>query len=436
MSPETSRVSTFEAPSPGPTSIGAVPAVDASRPDHRGRDSRRRLARLLRRGLLVLALAAAGAAGVLAVRPRPVPVDGARVTRGKLVVAVEESGRTRVKDRYVVSAAATGTLARLTVEPGDLVKEGDTLAEIAPSQSPLLDPRARAEAQARLGAALSALGQTKAQAARAQAAQALAEADLQRSRTLAAGGAMTPQALEQAEFTTRMRVEEGASARFAVKVASEEVRLARAALGGGSPQHSGHVDVIAPVSGRVLRVFQKSAGVVQAGTQLLEVGDPAALEIVVDLLTTAAVQVTPGMPVVVSGWGGDGALNARVRLVEPSGFTRPSALGVDEQRVNVIVALTDPPARWAALGDGFRVDARLVLWQGDDVRQAPIGAVFRHGDGWSLFRLEGTRAKQLPVTLGHRSEDAVEILSGVEVGDTVAVHPGERVQTGVRVDVR
>ncbi|HEY8924973.1 MAG TPA: HlyD family efflux transporter periplasmic adaptor subunit [Polyangia bacterium] len=437
MSPETTRASTLEAPFPtNPTDGAGQPlAGDPSRA--RAREARRRLARLLRRALLGLALAGAAAAVVLALRPRPVPVDGAPVTRGKLVVAVEESGQTRVKDRYLVSAPAAGTLSRLMVEPGDLVREGDTLAEIAPALAPLLDPRARAEAEARVGAATSALDQARAQAARAEAARTLAETELERSRALAAGGAMTKQALEQAEFATRMRVEEAASARFAVKVAAEEVRLSRAALGsGGTAPRPRHVDVIAPVSGRVLRVFQKSAGNVQAGAPLLEVGDPAALEIVVDLLTTAAVQVTPGLPVVISGWGGEGLLNGRVRLVEPSGFTRPSALGVDEQRVNVIVALTDPRSRWAALGDGFRVEARLVLWQGNDVRQAPIGAVFRHGDGWALYRIEGTRAKQVPVTLGHRSDDAVEILSGAEVGDVVAVHPGERVQTGARVEVR
>jgi len=434
MSPETNRASTLEAPYPA-DGRGPALAGDVSR--QRTRESRRRLARVVCCALLGLALGGATAAVVLALRPRPVPVDGAPVTRGKLVVAVEESGQTRVKDRYLVSTPAAGTLSRLVVEPGDLVQEGDTLAEIAPALAPLLDPRARAEAEARLGAATSALGQARAQAARADAAQTLAETELKRSRTLASSGAMTKQALEQAEFATRMRVEEAASARFAVKVATEEVRLSRATLGSGGPApRPRHVDVMAPVSGRVLRVFQKSAGMVQAGAPLLEVGDPAALEVVVDLLTTAAVQVTPGLPVVISGWGGEGPLNGRVRLVEPSGFTRPSALGVDEQRVNVIVALTDPRARWAALGDGFRVEARLVLWQADDVLQAPIGAVFRHGDGWGLYRIDSNRAKQIAVTLGHRSEDAVEIKSGVDAGDIVAVHPGERVQSGARVEVR
>jgi HlyD family secretion protein len=197
-----------------------------------------------------------------------------------------------------------------------------------------------------------------------------------------------------------------------------------------------HVDAIAPATGRVLRVFQKSAGVMAAGTPLVEIGDPAALEIVVDLLTTNAVQVRPGTEVVIQGWGGDGPLVGRVRLVEPSGFTRPSALGVDEQRVNVVIALTEPRARWASLGDGYRVETRIILWQAPDVLKAPQGAVFRHGDGWAVFRVDGGKAALVPVAIGHRGETEVEILSGLNAGDTVAVHPGDRVKTGARVEAR
>jgi HlyD family secretion protein len=241
-----------------------------------------------------------------------------------------------------------------------------------------------------------------------------------------------------------MRAEERASALFAGKVAAEEVRLARAALGRGGADagagarapRDGHLDVVAPVSGRVLRVFQKSAGVVPAGTPLVEIGDPAALEIVVDVLTTVAVQVRPGTPVAIQGWGGDAPLGGRVRLIEPSGFTRPSALGVDEQRVNVVIALTDPRDRWAALGDGYRVEARLVLWQAGDVLKAPQGAVFRQGDGWGAFRIDGGKATLVPVEIGHRGETDVEILSGLTANAVVAVHPGDRVKSGARVETR
>jgi HlyD family secretion protein len=360
------------------------------------------------------------------------------VTRGPLVVAIEESGMTRVKDRYLVSAPATGTVSRVALEPGDAVKEGDSLAQLAPVLSPLLDERARAEAEARLGASMSALSQTQAQIGRATAAKELAMQELSRVRALADSGSLPRQPLEQAEFEATMRQQELSSAVFASKVAGEEVRIARATLGkeGGRAMRDRHVDVLSPISGSVLRVHQKSAGVVPAGAALVEVGDPAALEIVVDLLTTDAVHVQPGTPVVIQGWGGDTPLSGRVRQVEPSAFTRPSALGVDEQRVNVVIALTEPRERWAVLGDGYRVEARLVLWESSDVIKAPQGAVFRHGDGWAVFTIERTSARLVPVQIGHRGEREVEIVSGLSPGATVAVHPGDRVVDGARVEPR
>jgi HlyD family secretion protein len=391
----------------------------------------------VRRALLAAAVTTAAVGVVLALRPRPVPVDVATVTRGVLVVAVEESGKTRVKDRYVVSSPATGSLSRLTLDPGDAVEEGQTLAEIAPSASPLLDQRARAEAEARLGAALSALSQAQAQATRAIAGRELADHELDRVRRLAQGAAASSQAVEKAEFEARMRAQEQSSAAFAAKVAAQDLRAARAALSTDrGTALDRHVDVIAPASGRVLRVLQKSAGIVPGGTPILEVGDPAALEVIVDLLTTAAVQVTPGTPVVISGWGGEGTLNGRVRLVEPSGFTKPSALGVDEQRVNVVVVLTDQRDRWATLGDNFRVETRLVLWRGDDVLQVPQGALFRHGDGWAVYRIDAGKSTLVAVQAGHRGDTAVEITAGLSVGQSVVVHPGERVKNGARVESR
>ena len=404
---------------------------------HRARERRRTLARRLRRGLLALAILVASVGVVLALRPRPVPIDAGRTSRGPLELAVEESGKTRVKDRYIVSAPAAGSLSRVVLEPGDTVKEGDVLGEIAPALSPLLDQRTRAEAEGRLGAALSALGQARAQVARADAAVALGNQELARVKALVATGSLARQPFEQAEFEARMRTEEHASAVFASKVAAEEVRIARVALGrgtGGSLDR--HVDVLAPTSGRVLRVFQKSAGVVPAGTPLVEIGDPAALEIVVDLLTTVAVQVKPGTEVSIRDWGGEGALVGRVRLIEPSGFTRPSALGVDEQRVNAVIAITEPRARWAALGDGYRVETRLVLWRGENVVRAPLGAVFRHGDGWAVFRIDDGKAVLTPVQINHRGDTEVEIKAGLEPDVTVAVHPGDRVKSGVRVEAR
>jgi len=402
---------------------------------HAVRERKRLWARRGRQAAFIVLGLAAVAGGALAFRPRPVPADAAVVRRGALALVIDETGVTRVKDRFVVSAPVTGSLSRVSLEPGDAVREGDALAELAPLSSPLLDQRTRAEAEARLDAASSALGQARAQVARATTAQEQAAQELARTQKLAASGALPQQALEQAEFVSRLRGDELSSARFAEKIAREELRIARATLGkgdrGGTERH---IVVLAPSSGVVLRVHQKSAGVVQMGAPLIEVGDRRALELVLDLLTTDAVSVVSGTPVIISGWGGE-ALNGRVSRVEPAGFTRPSALGVDEQRVNVIVTLTDAPERWEGLGDGFRVEARLTLWQNDRVLQVPSGAVFRHGNGWATYRITRGIAQLVSVTLGHRGESAVEIASGLHQGDWVIVHPGDRVKDGARLQV-
>jgi HlyD family secretion protein len=399
--------------------------------------------KIVRRGLLLALVLGASVLAVLSLRPRPASVDIGSVSVGRLETIVQESGMTRVKDRFIVSAPVSGTLSRLAFEPGDEVKEGDPLAEIAPALSPLLDNRTRAEAEARLGAALSAQGQANAQLARARTAKELAEQDLAREQKLAASGSSSRQSLEQSEFAARMRNDELSSALFAEKVAAEEVRVARVTLGrdrgGKSTDH--HVDVLSPVSGRILRVQQKSAGVVAAGTPLVEVGDPTALEIVVDLLTTDAVQIQPGTDVRVEGWGGDEPLTGQVRRVEPSAFTRPSALGINEQRVNVIVALKSPRQKWASLGDGYRVEARLVLWRGEHVRKIPQGAVFRHGDGWAAFRVQAGVVRLAPIQIGHRGESEVELVDdprapALPEGAEVVVHPGDRIKDGVRVQQR
>lgn len=400
--------------------------------DRRVRERRRKLTRAFRQGVLGVVILAAAVGVVVALRPRPVPVDVATTARGGLVVAIEETGTARVKDRYVVSAPVAGTVSRQLLEPGDAVAERQVIAEIAPVVSPLLDVRTRSEAQARLSAAGSALGQAEAQRGRATVADALARDELSRARSLAAGGSIAPQQVDRAEFEARMRSEELSSAVFAVKVAAEQVRVARAALAEGAT-HDRHIDVLAPASGRVLRVLQKSEGVVQAGAPLVEVGNPDVLELVVDLLTTDAVRVQPGTPITIQGWGGDRTLAARVRRVEPSAFTKPSALGVEEQRVNVIAAFSEPRRDWAALGDGFRIEARLVLWRGEDVLKVPQGAAFRRGDGWAVFRVVSGKARLTAVQIGHRGETEVEVLGGLDPGAVVVVHPGDRVKDGATV---
>jgi HlyD family secretion protein len=361
-------------------------------------------------------------------------VDAAAAVRGPLEVAIKETGVARVRDRYVVSAPVTGLVSRQILEPGDAVLEGQSIAEIAPLASPLLDARTRAEAGARLSSAEAALGQAEAQRARTAAADALAREELSRARALAAGGSLAARELDRAEFEARMRAEELSSALFAVKVAAEQVRLARAALGAEGGGRDRRIDVVAPTSGRVLRVLQESEGVVQAGAPLVEVGNLEVLELVVDLLTTDAVRVRAGMPVAIQGWGGEHTLGARVRGVEPSAFTKLSALGVEEQRVNVLAAITEPRRDWATLGDGFRVEARFVLWRADDVLKVPQGAAFRSGDGWAVYRIVSGAARLTPVQLGHRGETELEVLGGLEPGAVVVVHPGDRVKEGARVE--
>lgn len=399
-------------------------------------ERRRAWLRLLRRVLLALAALAAVAGAAFALRPKPVAIDVGSVRRGPLRVEVRESGMTRLKERHVVLAPVGGQLLRVSLEANDDVTEGEPLAQIAPAEPPLLDERARAEAEARLGGALSASQAAEAQTSRAATARELAERELARARTLRAAGAITAQSLEQAEFAARLRAEEHSSARFGAKVAAEEVRLARAALARQSGATGAPLAVLAPIAGQVLRVHRESPGPVSAGAPLFELGDLAALEVVVDLLTTDAVRVRPGTPGAIEGWGGDGALAGRVRKVELAGFTRPSALGVDEQRANVIITLAEPRERWALLGDGYRVEVRLTVWQAPDVLQVPLAATFRRGEEWAAFRVEDGVARLVPITLGQRGEADVQVLAGLAPGDTVALSPSDRVSDGARVAAR
>jgi HlyD family secretion protein len=418
-------------------STGDVPLPDST-VDGAARKRRRAWLRAARHALFAISALAAAFVAVYAFRPRPVPIDLGWVTRGPLRVEVRESGMTRLEDRYLVSAPVTGELLRLKLEANDAVAAGQAVAEIVPTAVPLLDVRTRAEAEARLGAALSAARRAEAETARAATANELAERELARTRALAAAGAVTARDLDQGEFTARLRSDELASALLASQVAREEVRVARAAL---ARQQNGDESkrpfvVTAPVSGHVLRVHRESAGVVAMGAPLLEVGDLDGLEVVVDVLTTDAVRVSPGTPASIEGWGGEQPLSGRVRKVELAGFTRPSALGVDEQRANVFIRFSEPRAVRAALGDGYRVEVRLVLWEAKDVVKLPQGAVFRRGDGWAAFRIEDGIARRVPVVIGQRGETEVEILAGLEPGDGVAIAPSDRVDDGVRVAAR
>lgn len=398
--------------------------------------------------LLVVALLLA-AVLVWAFLPKPVEVDLATVERGDLRVTVDHEGRTRVREPFVVSAPVAGRVLRIELEPGDPVEARETvLATFEPSDPSLLDARSRAEAEARVKAARAALGQVQAELQRAEAQRTYARAELERVRRLAADEIIPRDRLDATEANARSAEEAARAARFAVANAEHELEVARSSLvelpgedrvlpGGGSRRAP--IVLRSPVDGVVLRRLRESEAVVRAGDPLLEVADPADLEMVVDYLSTDAVQIDPGDRALIDQWGGGETLEGRVRRIEPAGFTKISALGVEEQRVNVIVDFADPRQAWKALGDAYRVEVRVVVWEGEGLLRVPESALFRHGreqQGWAVFRVEDGRAREVPVELGHRNGLVAEVLSGLAEGDRVVIHPGDAVQPGVRVTER
>ncbi len=401
--------------------------------------------KILRKNALVLlvVLLAAGALSV-ALWPRAVEVDAAEVRRGTLVVTVNEDGRTRVKERYLVSSPLSGRLARITLDAGDAIEAGKTLlAVLDPMDPALLDPRARAEAEARVRAAEAALERAEPGVARADAALELAQNELRRRGEMRAAGGGTDFELEKAQAAERMATAERRAAGFARDIAVFELEQARAALLRTSPDGSAGADwrfeIRSPIDGRVLRLLQESAGVVSPGTPLLEVGNTAELEIAVDVLSSDGVRIRPGARVSIEHWGEREPLEGVVRLVEPSAFTKISALGVEEQRVNVIIDFTGPPERREGLGDGFRVEARIVTDEREGVVLAPVGALFRPGGGgdrWAVYALAGGRARVREVEIGLRNDIDAEVVAGLAPGEMVVAYPGDRVREGVRVRVR
>jgi HlyD family secretion protein len=334
-----------------------------------------------RRVAIVAGVLVAMAVIVWAIMPRPVPVETAVVTKGGFVASVDEDGKTRVRERYVVVAPLAGRLGRIRFKVGDPIKVDDTVATIIPSPAPLMDPRTRHEVEELLGAAEANVERAKAGVERAQAQSGQANTDLARTRTLAERGAATAQALEHAELTVRVADRDLRAAEFLDHAAEHELSQMRALLarygnntGADEPPESWNV--AAPVDGAVLKVVQESETIVQPGTPLLDVGDPHDLEVVVDVLSTDAVEIRPGAEVSIIHWGGQGTLSGRVRRVEPAAFTKISTLGVEEQRVNVLIDLVSPADQWASLGDAYQIDAQIVVFTNDDATIVPAGACF------------------------------------------------------------
>ncbi len=387
---------------------------------------------------LVVLMIALGvvAAIVFAFRPQPAAVDVASVVRGPLEVTVDEDGRTRIRDRYIVSSPLAARVQRIRLDAGDAVKAGETvLAVLEPTDPALLDARAYLEAEARVRRASAALARMAPELAAATARREHAAVELDRVKTAFNRGGSTQRELDAALLLDRTAREDLEAARFAQEIARFELELAEAALLRTRPAAEGdpapeQLVINSPITGRVLRVIHESEAVVSPGSPLLEIGDPADLEIEVDVLSTDAVQIQPGAAVSIEHWGGEHALKGVVRLVEPRAFTKISALGVEEQRVNVIIDFTDPFEKWSSLGDGFRVEARIVTWRADDVVKAPAGALFRSGGQWSVFVVADGKAALRPVTPGRRSSLEVQIVDGLEAGETIIIHPGDSVRNG------
>ena len=395
----------------------------------------------LGRLLLLLLVIGTAVAGILSLNPKPVLVDATPVERGHLEVTVDEDGKTRVRDRYIVSAPLNGKLRRIGLRVGNQVVLGETiLAIIDPSDPALLDPRQRAMAEARVKAAGSAVEQTEAQVRERKANLELARLELDRIQKLHDSGGSTKRELDAANNHFRSETEQLASIEFGLKIARYELEQAQAALlhaeaGKPSPD-TVRYDVVSPINGRVLKVLQESAAVVQPGTPLLELGDTTDLELEIDVLSTDAVKIQPGARVFIEHWGGSTPLEGYVHLVEPSGFTKISALGVEEQRVNVIARFEEPIERREALGDGFRIEARIVVWEADDVLKIPTSALFRDGEQWAVFVIENELAQQRHIKIGQRNRLEVEVQEGLSAGQLVIEHPADRIGPGTKVQPR
>lgn len=399
--------------------------------------------RFLVRTFLLLAVVAVVVGGMVwSFWPQPVPVEWTEVRRGHLQVTVDEDGKTRIKERYVVAAPLGGRLQRIELDPGaPVTRETTVLAQIQPHAPELLDARTVAQAEAKVKAAEATLARLEPLLERAQVERKFAETDLIRLRNLAKTNAVSVTSVEQGEMLSRSREQDYRAVRFAQDVARFELEMAKAALLQAQPSEQPAAaqrlfPICAPVTGQVLRVFQESSKVVQPGERLLEVGDPTDLEVEVDVLSSDAVKIQRGAKAALVQWGGERPLAATVRRIEPSAFTKISALGVEEQRVNVILDLAEPPEQRRMLGDGFRVEARIVIWEQDNVLQVPTGALFRRSNQWAVFVVEGSRAVLRTVEIGQRNSLAAEVLSGLTEGDAVILHPSDKVREDATVRTR
>jgi HlyD family secretion protein len=373
----------------------------------------------------------------LALAPTVIEVEAATVVRGPLRVTVDEEGETRLRRRFVVSAPVPGRVLRIDSRPGDAVKKGQTLAVIQPAAPMPLDARTQMTGEARVRAADAAVSRARSDRQRLAVEMKQAEADAARAKALLDAGYGSRDVFEQLAARVGSLREAGAAADAAIRAAEFEAAAARASLMSRGEAAGGRaVTVTAPIDGQLLKRMQESEAVVPAGAPLVEIGSLDDLEIVTDYLSTDAVKIKPGAAVIIDRWGGEGTLAGRVQRVEPAGFLKISALGVEEQRVNVIVDFTDPREKRAALGDGFRVEVRVVTWESPDALTIPTASLFRRQGDWSVFVINGEVAQLRTVKVGQRNEQAAQILEGLSPGERVVAYPGESLGDGTKVRVR
>ena len=368
--------------------------------------------------------------------PRSLPVEVGAVVRAPLEVTIREEGRTRVVERYAIAAPVDGQLERILLEPGDRVEAGQPLATLRAVAAGLLDPARRAGAEAGWQAAQDERSAAAAALRAAEAERERSSAALARHRQLSARGLVAAQQLEQLQASAAAAAADAQAENARLRAAAARVAQARAALdlqGQGAASDGDGVVLTAPVSGVVLQRARESAGPVRTGELLLELGDTARLEAVVEVLSADAVRISPGSSVRLHRWGGEQPLAARVQRVEPGGFTKVSALGVEEQRVRVVVDI-DTGQDTGRLGDGYRVEGEFALWRSDDALTVPTSALFRDGEDWGVFRVEDGRARRVPVRLGAIGSDAAEVLDGLAQGDRVVLYPPEALGDGTKLD--
>lgn len=391
----------------------------------------------MRRAVLVLILLLSAGLAVWAFRPQPVPVDLAKVMESTIEVTVEEEGEAEIREVYVISAPIAGKLQRINLHAGETVVAGQTIvASIGPAAPALLDARARAIAEASVAASQSAVDLAAAQVAQAEAALEFRVSEAARAHALFERSAISQHLLDISVLEQRTASAALDSAQANLEVRIRELESAKAVLENqGNDNSPCCVSLTAPISGQVLRVLTEDEQVVLPGTPILEIGNPGDLVIKVDLLSRDAVQVQEGAPAIITGWGGPD-LPARVERIEPAAKTRVSALGIEEQRVDLILGLLGDPDAWKPLGHGFRVIARITLWTGNDVAAIPVGALFRSGSDWATYVVEDGKARLRTITLGGRGAEFVQVLDGVVATDTVILHPSDQIADGVSVKSR